>query len=598
MFQLRPYQTKAIQATTESFDRGISRQLLVLATGLGKTVIATELAKTFSRRFTAAGADKALFLVDQVELADQAAKSFQRANPELKVQVEQASRKVDRDADIVVACVPTIGRERSKRITKFDPDKFGIVIADEAHKSVSDTWIRVLDYFGVGPANHNPEKILIGLTATPGRSDGVKLGKLYDDITVNNDLSWGISNGWLTDIEVFNVKTATDISKVKTVKGDFAQGELAEAVNNAQRNAQIVQAYKQYAQGERAFVYCASVDHAYELAELFKKADVPAGVIEGKTDKTLRKNILQSHKDGTDNLVICNHSTMVVGVDSPKTSVCIFARPIKAELPYRQIIGRVLRPDPSANVDQYQDSAEMRKFMIEASAKPAAKIIDFEDVTGKHQTMSVPTLFGLSRKISSERPRFFKDVVEVVEAKEHELGVDLSHIESLGEIDLIVERRKGNLASLETPREIHSFTDKAWMELGNDHYELNLSSSGATMVIVKDKLDNYEVRVYNHKDASTMRLQAMRNLSGAFKLADEYADQNFDTRYQNRKAEWRGQGVTAKQVQLLTRMLKGGVRADRNERYPDTGMPHLYYKDELLNRGTASQLMNELFKRK
>ncbi|MDV7392527.1 hypothetical protein RZS08_14270, partial [Arthrospira platensis SPKY1] len=124
----------------------------------------------------------------------------------------------------------------------------------------------------VGPNNHNPEKLLLGLTATPNRSDGVKLGTLYDDITVNYDLSWGIRNGWLTDIEVFNVKTNIDISSVKTRSGEFAIGDLEQAINKDVRNAQIVKAYQEYSPMEPCVAFCASVEHAYSLAKTFEAA--------------------------------------------------------------------------------------------------------------------------------------------------------------------------------------------------------------------------------------------------------------------------------------------------------------------------------------
>lgn len=595
MLKLRDYQRHTLESVKSSFQNGISKQLLVLATGLGKTYTSISISQTFTELFAqTTGATKVLFLVDQIDLVDQTYKSFKKAFPTLSIGIEQAEKKFNNRNDIVIACVPSIGRERSTRLTRFNPDEFGVVIVDEAHKSVSDTWVRVLDYFGVGPANHNPEKLLLALTATPNRSDGVKLGKLYDDITVNYDLSWAIRNGWLTDIEVFNVKTSTDISKVKVRKGEYAPGELSEAVNNEIRNLQILKAYKEHAMNERAFVYCASVAHAYELQKIFEAGGIRSGVIEANTDKTLRKNMLEEHREGA-LPVLLNHSTLTTGVDSPNTSTLILARPIKSELIYRQIIGRGLRPHASAYIDVHGKDAATRRFLIAVSAKPACKVIDLEDVTGSHQSMSVPSLFGLSRKIADDKPRFFKDVVEVVEAKEHELGVDLKHIENLDDIDVIVERRKGNLGSLETPVEVHAYTDNAWIELGADHYELNLAKSGVSLIIVKNQLDQYETREYNHKKEQTIRLQAFNNLSGAFQLADSYAKENYDTKYQNRKAEWRGQGVTAKQAPHLVRMLKGGIRVDRNDRYPDTGLPHMYYQGELLNRGTAQSLLSKLF---
>jgi ATP-dependent helicase IRC3 len=593
--KLRDYQQSTLESVRSSFDNGISRQLIVLATGLGKTYTSISISQHFSELFLGhKRTGKVLFLVDQIELVDQTYKSFKNAFPHLSVGVEQADRKHNKTDDIVVACVPTIGREQSSRINQLNPDEFDVVIVDEAHKSVSETWVRTLDWFGVGPANHNSNKLLLGMTATANRADGVKLGKLYDDITVNYDLSWGIRNGWLTDIEVFNVKTDTDISKTKTRGGEFAQQELAEKINDHIRNTQIVKAYREFSDQESAIAFCGSVSHAYELTKLFEANGISSAVIEANTDKDERKELIEKYKRG-EIKILTNFGTLTTGFDAPNTTTLIMARPVKSELLYRQMIGRGLRTHPDTEVDLYSGPLD-RKFAIECSPKPACKVIDVEDITGKHETMSVPSLFGLSKKIAQDQPRFFKDVVEVIEAKEHELSVSLKHIEDLSEIDLIVERRKGNLGSLETPKEIHHFTDNAWIELGESHYELNLSSSKVSMVIVKNQLDQYEVREYNHKSEQTLKLQAFNNLSGAFQLADNYAKEHHDTKYQNRKAEWRGQGVSAKQTSILIKMLKGGIRVDRNARYSDTGLPHLYYKGELLTKGTASKLISELFK--
>jgi hypothetical protein len=207
----------------------------------------------------------------------------------------------------VVACVATLGRKGSQRIGKFKPEDFTIIVADEAHKSVSPIWLRTLHFLGVHPENFEDGKLLVGLTATAYRGDGKSLGFLYDDIFTQFDIRYGMKEGWLTDIDWVTVKTDTDIASVKVNGGEFAQGELTKKVDNPVRNAQIVKAYMEHSMDEPAIVFCAGVQHAYTMADMFNQAGIAAECIEGGTEKEVRKDWIGDYRSGKIK-VLLNHS--------------------------------------------------------------------------------------------------------------------------------------------------------------------------------------------------------------------------------------------------------------------------------------------------
>lgn len=158
---------------------GINRQLAVLATGLGKTAIASNLRSHH-------GFDKrVLFLVHMETLAVQAATSMQKWNPDLRVGVEMAGSYADVDGifppQLIVASVPTLGRKGSDRIKRLIPSDFDAIIQDEAHIGMADSFKRVYKHFGL--LEPNPEgPLFLGITATPNRSDGQGLRDLFDAI--------------------------------------------------------------------------------------------------------------------------------------------------------------------------------------------------------------------------------------------------------------------------------------------------------------------------------------------------------------------------------------------------------------------------------
>lgn len=587
----RDYQDRAVEKFISAYDRGINRQLFVSATGTGKTYTACFLRDRFQPR------KQTIFMVDEIQLAFQARDSFINADPSLQIGIEMNKYSHSSNDDVIITSVPTIGRAGSKRINKINPEKIGLVMVDEAHKSVSESWIRTLNYLQVGPDNFDEEKLLLGLTATPNRPDGKPLNTLYDDITENYDIRWALRNGWLTDFEFFRVQTDTDISHVKKRNGEYNQKELADAVNNDDRNAQIYKAYCEYSYGKPAICFTASVDHAKFLTDLFNHNDIPSACIHSKTPKDKRVEYISKFKSG-EIWVLFNYGTLTTGFDAPDTDTIILGRPIGSELLYQQIIGRGLRPSTDSFVND-MDTAEERKMAMRFSKKPACKIIDFHDVTKDRSICTPAQLFGLHKDLApQEGERFYKDVVEKLDDVQKEESIDVSKITNLDDIDLQIKRAKADLSSvINIPDEIKLHSNKSWVQISEDHYEITYSEDRKVLMVAKNKLDQYELKEYGLDNKETKPLNTFGSLSGAINTGDKYADANYDTSFDEMDG-WDEDGVTAKQAKYLRQFLKyKGLKVDTDNRYEDTGQPKMYFKDELLMKGSATLLLQRLFNR-
>ena len=141
--KLRPYQDDCLQRIRAQYLEGARRLLVSLPTGTGKTVVFAAMPTFFKMR------KRMLVLAHRQELLEQAASKFAAVAPGLRVGIEQGSRHAPSDADVVLASVPTVGRETSSRLLRLDPEQFYLIVVDEAHHAVAATYRRVFDHFGL-----------------------------------------------------------------------------------------------------------------------------------------------------------------------------------------------------------------------------------------------------------------------------------------------------------------------------------------------------------------------------------------------------------------------------------------------------------------
>lgn len=359
---LRDYQQEAVDAVFQALNEGVRRQLVVLPTGSGKTLVFCAVSQRFAR--------PTLVLAHRDELVRQAADKFEMVWPEARLGIVKAQENDHEGKDVVVASVQTLSRP--SRLSQFGPDRFGFLVVDEAHHAVARTYVFVLERLGF--MSGDPDKLLLGVTATPVRGDRVGLGAVFQKIVYQRSLLWMVRAGYLVDFKGLAVDTGADLEGVRVVAGDFADADLEGALNTADRNGLVVRAYLDHAAGRRAVAFTAGVQHALDLAATFRAAGVPAEAISGEALEGERRRLLTAFRAG-DVGVLCNCNLLTEGWDEPSLDCILMARPTKSKALYLQMIGRGARPYPG---------------------KQDCLIIDFVDNTGRHDVMSLPTLFGLS----------------------------------------------------------------------------------------------------------------------------------------------------------------------------------------------------------
>ncbi|HEY5958326.1 MAG TPA: DEAD/DEAH box helicase [Polyangiaceae bacterium] len=334
-FHLRPYQKAAVNAVVSRFKtNGERKMLLYLPTGAGKTVIATFIIKAL--RGAAGPAKKTLFVAHRQEILDQTARTLKCHLPELDVQIEQGDRKASVDADITVASVQSL----VKRKERYDPKTFGLVICDECHRALAPSWEEVIGYFF---AEASEGSLLLGMTATPRRSDGKSASEVFGEPAFEISRTDLEDLGFLVPMHYFTVQSDLALDRVKLSGGDFQVGALTQVMNAPQCRALAVKAWLEQGKGKKTIVFCAGVEHAASLALDFQSLGIAAEKIDGKSKD--RNDILDRFRSGALE-VLTNYGVLTEGFDDPGVHCILMARPTTSPLVYTQCIGRGLRCAP------------------------------------------------------------------------------------------------------------------------------------------------------------------------------------------------------------------------------------------------------------
>ncbi len=518
MITLRQYQQDCLDAILKARKERVLRQLVSLPTGSGKTEIFAQLPATLNKY-----GGKMLVLAHREELLEQARDKISRANPGVRVEIEQAARVASGNADIVVASVPSIGRGwgENKRINKFAPTDYNAIICDEAHHAVAETYKNVFRYFGVGQEGH---PFLIGFTATPKRGDGKGLEECFDQIVFHRDIKAMVKEGWLCPINGYRIRSQTDLSQVKRHMGDFAIGDLGDRVNNAPRNALVVKSFLDLTPKQRALVFSVDVAHSHALTELFQEAGVKAGCIVGEMSKKDRANVLDAYRAG-DLQVLVNCMVLTEGFDQPDIESIVLGRPTTSSLLYTQMVGRGTRPS------------------IE-TGKTDLTVIDIADNCTRHSLMSLPSLFGLPPAMNLDGEDVIKTEDEVEKRGQLLQGVNLDTIKDVQQLKFLLSK-VDLLGDITTPKEVKDFSKLSWLGMPDGSFRISVKDN--LFSIKEDLLGSYDVS----KNGQSITLKRY-SLQGAFDYADFYISQNHkDATYLFRDASWRKDGATDKQIEVL-----------------------------------------------
>lgn len=298
------------------------RILLQLCTGGGKTAIAGRVA------YDATSARvPVLAIAHREELIEGLQKEFHEWG--IPSGILKAGYDEDREAIAQVASIQSLpGR-------KLPPA--GLVIIDEAHRSLADQYLWAIAQY--------PDAKLLGLTATPCRTDGRGLDEVYQQMVLGPSMKWLIRNRYLSPYRVFNPGANPDLSRVKIVAGDYSNAGLNKALNKPRIIGNLVTQWKRFALGRRTIVFAVNVEHSKAIAKQYCKAGIAAEHIDGDTPKEERKEILKRFKSGK-TLVLVNCELFIEGVDVPGIECVQIARPTISLRVYLQMIGRGMRYVP------------------------------------------------------------------------------------------------------------------------------------------------------------------------------------------------------------------------------------------------------------
>lgn len=341
-----------------------------------------------------------MMISHRFELNQQALKTFEFACGE-DVDLEQAHYHADQYGNrsrIVVASVQTLNSSRKgrRRIEKFDPDDFGLIMVDEAHRSAAASYRRVFEYFA--------DAYKIGVTATPDRLDGVGLGCVFQKVVCDYNIAWGIQNGWLVEPKQKFVQIeGLDLSQVRTIGGDLDEKQLAKIVQIEENLHAMAKPIVDLAGADKqTIVFTASVNQAHRLAELIRdysqrsRGHLPADIavsLDGSLSPQdpRRQQIVSDFKSGKIQFLV-NCGVATEGFDAPNVKLIAVGRPTKSRALYTQMVGRGTRPLPGIT-DGLHTPAE-RIAAITASEKPHCTVLDFCGQAGRHKLICTTDILG------------------------------------------------------------------------------------------------------------------------------------------------------------------------------------------------------------
>ena len=467
-----------------------------------------------------------LVLAHREELLQQALDKFRSIDPELKVEIEQAATHAAADAKVVIASVPTLARS-SGRLSRLQPDEFSIVVVDEAHHAVAPSYRRIFDHFGL--FEPRVSRYLIGFTATPRRGDKQGLGEVFEEVCYARDMREMIAERYLCPITGWRVDTDLSLDNVKVRHGDFIESQLARVVNMPLRNSLLVKAYRDFAPGRRAIVFCVDVAHAKDVHRAFAEAGIRAAPVWGELSRDQRRSTLAAFSAGEID-VVTNCNVLTEGFDEPRVDCVIMARPTKSKLLYAQMVGRGTRLDPS---------------------KKDLMVIDVADNSRTHQLPGLHSLFNLPLNMNLNGGNALNIERQIERLNRTQPWIDTSRIRTPEDLNLAAERIE--FFNFEAPAEIRAYTQNTWHAVPGG-YRLGLPE-GEWISIEPNLVDTWDIRLLTVHGREALILSPATSLAAAVASADGFvAVHRPDARrLVERSARWRNELPSDKQKQVLAR---------------------------------------------
>lgn len=331
-----PYQRDMLERlNVEREVHDIHRNLLVAATGTGKTVMAAldykHLRQTHKRDL------RLLFVAHRKEILQQSLRTYQEILLSADFGELLYSGEIPERWTHVFASVQSLSPQTLDRL---DPSHFDVIVIDEFHHGTSPTYRKIIDHF--------KPKELLGLTATPERMDGKNVQDEFFEgrIAAEMRLWEALDNKLLSPFHYFGISDTTDLSSVEWKRGSYDVSSLSNVLTgNKTRAALVVKAVEEKVADPsrmRALGFCVSVAHAHFMAESFRSAGFLAVAVSGETPPEQRRQALADLRSGALQ-VIFSVDLFNEGVDIPDVDTLLLLRPTASSTVFLQQLGRGLR---------------------------------------------------------------------------------------------------------------------------------------------------------------------------------------------------------------------------------------------------------------
>jgi superfamily II DNA or RNA helicase len=383
MITLRPYQIDTIHKARKSIISGNKSIIIQANCGAGKTIMAASIIES-----ALAKGNKVVFLVHLRQLAYQALERFTEFGMGDKVGIIMSGEMTHLSRPVQIISVQTYAR----RLEIEDPicvrwfREADIVIYDECHSSLAPTRKVILDMY-------KETSIIIGLSATPCRSDQRPLGKIYQDIVTCSSIKELTEQGFLVPIRYFGADQQPDLENIPIVAGDYNQKVLGTRVNKVKLVGGIIDNWLRIAENRSTVIFATNVKHSLHIKEQFLKVGISIEHIDAKTPPDEREEILNRFKSG-ETKIVTNVGVFSEGADFPWASCVVLARPTKSLARYIQMAGRGARPFPGKEnliLICHSGAIEMHGFLdekIEWTLEGKEKAFKKADREGKEKCLS------------------------------------------------------------------------------------------------------------------------------------------------------------------------------------------------------------------
>lgn len=380
--QDRDYQTECITAVAKGFQDGFMKQLIVVATGGGKTVIFSKISKRFHEKRN----ERTLILAHREELTSQAIAKLKAATG-IDASLEKADSHADRTAPVVVASIQTL---QGERLLSWPKDHFGLIVIDEAHHVMADSYQNILRHF---------QARQLGVTATPGRSDRKNLATHFDNMAYEIGMLDLIGRGFLCPLRIRSAPLKIDIAAVKVSNGDYDVNQLDAAITPYLKEIARYLA-NECPDRKKIVVFLPLIQTSKRFVEECIAAGVSACHVDGMSPD--RAEILKGFGNG-DFRVLSNAMLLTEGWDEPAVDTVLVLRPTKSRELLQQMVGRVLRLHPD---------------------KEFALFLDFLWLHDRHDLAKPASLVAKTKEeealITQALEKGEKDIADAVEEAENE----------------------------------------------------------------------------------------------------------------------------------------------------------------------------------